>query len=141
MGSSIDHAIAVVGVGAILPDAPSAAAFWKNILDKRYSITEVPPERWSINSYYDPDPSAPDKTYSKIGGWVRGFSFDWQRFRIPPRVAAAMDEGQQWAVTIAAAALADYGYPDRSLDQENTGVILGTAMGGELHYQTHLRIS
>ena len=60
MGSSIEHAIAVVGVGAILPDAPSAATFWKNILDKRYSITEVPPERWSINSYYDPDPSAPD---------------------------------------------------------------------------------
>src|SRR3954469_11829205 len=141
MASSIDHAIAVVGVGAILPDAPNAAAFWKNILDRRYSITEVPPERWSINSYYDPDPSAPDKTYSKIGGWVRGFSFDWQRFRIPPRVAAAMDEGQQWAVSIAAAALADYGFPDRRLDQENTGVILGTAMGGELHYQTHLRVA
>ncbi|HEU5103287.1 MAG TPA: beta-ketoacyl synthase N-terminal-like domain-containing protein, partial [Roseiflexaceae bacterium] len=141
MVSSIDHAIAIVGVGAILPDAPNAAAFWKNILDKRYSITEVPPERWSINSYYDPDPSAPDKTYSKIGGWVRGFSFDWQRFRIPPKVAAAMDEGQQWAVTIAAAALADYGFPDRALNQENTGVILGTAMGGELHYQTQQRVA
>ena len=62
MASQIEHAIAVVGVGAILPDAPNAAAFWKNILDKRYSITEVPPDRWSINSYYDPDPSAPDKT-------------------------------------------------------------------------------
>ena len=105
--------------------------------NKRYSITEVPPDRWSIADYYDPDPAAPDKTYSKIGGWVRGFEFDWKQYHIPPRVAAAMDEGQQWAVTIAAEALADYGYPDRPLDTERTGVILGTAMGGELHYLTH----
>ncbi len=72
---------------------------------------------------------------------MRGFEFDWKRFRIPPRVAAAMDQGQQWAVTIAAEALADYGYPERPLNTERTAVILGTAMGGELHYQTHLRVS
>ncbi|MBX7252358.1 MAG: acyltransferase domain-containing protein, partial [Candidatus Promineofilum sp.] len=138
---STDRAIAIVGVGAVLPDSPSAAAFWNNIVGKRYSITETPPDRWSIADYYDPDPKAPDKTYSKIGGWVKGFEFDWRRFRLPPRVAAAMDEGQQWAVTIAAEALADYGYPDRPLDTERTGVILGTAMGGELHYITNQRIS
>ena len=115
MDSTADRAIAIVGLGAILPDAPNAPAFWKNIKDKRYSISDVPSERWSPANYYNPDPSVPDKTYSKIGGWVRGFVFDWQRFRIPPKVAAAMDEGQQWAVTIAAEALADYGYPDRPL--------------------------
>src|SRR6266542_4242875 len=127
MEPSIERAIAIVGVGAILPDAPNAPAFWKNIQGKRYSITEVPSERWSPANDYDPDPSAPDKTYSKIGGWVRGFTFDWQRFRIPPKIAAE--------------ALADYGYPDRPLNTENTGVILGTAMGGEMHYLTNLRIS
>ena len=137
---SADRAIAIVGVGAILPDAPSAAAFWDNIVGKRYSISEIPPGRWSVADYYDPDPKAPDKTYSKIGGWVRDFAFDWKRFRMPPKVAAAMDEAQQWAVTIAADALADYGYPDRPLDTERTGVILGTAMGGELHYITSQRI-
>ena len=140
MSDSAERAIAIVGVGAILPDAPNAPAFWNNILNKRYSITETPPGRWSIADYYDPDPSAPDKTYSKIGGWVRGFTFDWKRFKIPPRVAAAMDEGQQWAVTIAAETLADYGYPERPLDTDRTGVILGTAMGGELHYITHQRV-
>lgn len=135
-----DRAIAIVGIGAILPDAPDAPLFWNNVIHKCYSITEVPPERWSISDYFDPDPKAPDKTYSKIGGWVRGFEFDWKRFHIPPRVAAAMDQGQQWAVTIAADVLADYGYPGRSLDAERTAVVLGTAMGGELHYKTHTRI-
>lgn len=141
MSPNPNRLIAIVGVGAMLPDAPNAPAFWENIRNKRYSIIETPPERWSIADYYDADHNAPDKTYSKIGSWVRGFEFDWKRFRIPPKVAAAMDEGQQWAVSIAAEALADYGYPDRPLNLENTGCILGTAMGGELHYKTHLRIA
>jgi malonyl CoA-acyl carrier protein transacylase len=138
---SSERAIAIVGIGAILPDAPNAEAFWNNIIAKRYSISDVPPDRWCAADYYDPDPSAPDKTYTRIGGWVRDFAFDWKRFRIPPKVASAMDQAQQWAVTIAADALADYGYPTRPLDGERTAVILGTAMGGELHYLTHLRIA
>ena len=140
MEPDINRAVAIVGVGAILPDAPNAPAFWKNLCDKRYSISEVPPERWSIADYYDPDPSAPDKTYSKIGGWVRGFEFDSKQYRIPPRVAAAMDDGQKWAITITAEALADYGYPQRPLDLERTAVVLGNAMAGEMHYLTALRI-
>ena len=136
MNSDADRAIAVVGLGAVLPDAPNAPAYWQNIRNKRYSISEVPPDRWDIADYFDPDPSAPDKTYSKIGGWVRGFEYDWRRFRMPPKVAAAMDEGQQWAVTIAAEALQDYGYPDRPLNSERTAVILGNAMAGDQHYLT-----
>lgn len=132
--------IAIVGLGAILPDAPNAPAYWQNLLGGRYTISEVPPDRWNPADYYDPDPAASDKTYSKIGGWVRGFQFDWKRFKIPPKVAAAMDQGQQWAVTIAAEALADYGYPERPLDTERTAVILGTAIGGELHYITNQRV-
>ena len=138
MNETAQRAIAIVGLGAVLPDAPNAPAFWQNIKNKRYSISEVPADRWSAADYYDPDPGAPDKTYSKIGGWIQGFEFDWKRFRIPPKVAAAMDASQQWAVTIAAEALADYGYPDRPLNTERTGVILGTAMGGEMHAITTL---
>jgi acyl transferase domain-containing protein len=119
----MEKAIAIVGVAAIMPDALDAQTFWSNILAKKYSITEVPPERWSPDLYYDPDPAAPDKTYSKIGGWVRGFEFDWRRFRMPPKVAGAMDQGQQWAVTIAADALAGYGFHGRSLDTGRTAVV------------------
>ncbi len=140
MENTADRAIAIVAVGALLPDAPSAAVFWQNVLNKRYSISETPTNRWSIADYYDPDPKAPDKTYSKIGGWVRDFQFDWKRFRMPPKVAGSMDEGQQWAVTVAADVLADYGYPERPLPTERTATIIGTAMGGELHYQTNTRI-
>jgi acyl transferase domain-containing protein/acyl carrier protein len=135
-----ERAVAVIGVGAILPDALDAKAFWQNVVTGRNSVSEVTLDRWDPADYYDPDPKAPGKTYSKIGGWVRGVPFDPTKFRIPPTVAAAMDGGQKWALVCAAEALRDAGHPDRPLDTESTAVILGNAMGGELHYLTCLRI-
>ncbi|MCC6849373.1 MAG: acyltransferase domain-containing protein, partial [Deltaproteobacteria bacterium] len=137
------RAIAIVGIGAVLPDAPSVPAFWRNLLDGRYSIADVDPARWDPALYFDADPAAPDKTYSKIGGFVREFPWDpmgW-KLPIPPRVSDAMDDAQKWAIACTREALADYGWPKRPLDGERTAVILGNAMAGERHYQTALRIS
>ena len=85
--------IAVVGLGAIMPDAVDADAFWANLKQGRYSITDVPPERWDPALYYSPDHAAPDKTYSAIGGWVRDYPWDPIRWRIgrpvrPPGVSS-----------------------------------------------------
>src|SRR5271157_1812988 len=142
MENTAYRAIAIVGVGAVLPDAPNAPAFWENVKSGRYSITEVTPDRWDPALYYDPDHNAPDKTYSKIGGWVREYVWDPMKWRlaIPPRVADAMDDQQKWAIACTHEALEDYGYPKRPLDLNRTAVILGNAMAGEKHYLTALRI-
>ncbi|MDH3754709.1 MAG: polyketide synthase, partial [Acidimicrobiia bacterium] len=135
------RAIAVVGVGAILPDAPNASAFWENLQQGRYSISDVRAERWDPALYYDEDRQAPDMTYSKIGGWVRDFEWEpleW-RLPIPPKVSDAMDYTQRWAVAAAREVLTDFGYPDRPLDTDRTAVVLGNAMGGDKHYLTALR--
>ena len=59
-----------------------------------------------------------------------------------PRVGDAIDDAQKWAVACTRAALLDYGWPTRPLDQERTAVILGNAMGGgEKHYQTARRVA
>ena len=141
MRDTADRAIAIVGAGAIMPDAPNVSAFWKNITAGRYSISEVTPDRWDPALYYDSDHNAPDKTYSKIGGWVREFAWEPLKWRlaIPPRVADAMDEAQRWAIACTRDAMADYGYPERPLNTERTAVILGNAMAGEKHYLTVLR--
>jgi len=142
MENTAYRAIAIVGVGAILPDAPNVPAFWNNVKTGRYSISEVQPDRWDTSFYYDADPSAPDKTYSKIGGWVREYTWDPMKWRlpIPPRVADAMDVAQKWAVACTREALEDYGYPKRPLDLDRTAVILGNAMAGEKHYRSSLRV-
>ena len=141
MAEKVQRAVAVVGVGAVLPDAPNATAYWENLKAGRYSITEVPSDRWDPDLYFDPDPKAPDKTYSTIGGWVREVDFaplEW-RMPIPPKVSAAMDPTQKWSLTASREALLDYGYLDRPLDPDRTAVVLGNAMAGEMHYMTALR--
>ena len=74
MAETLKKAVAIVGVGAVLPDAPDASTFWKNLESGRYSISDVQPDRWDPALYYDSDPKAPDRSYSKIGGWVREWS-------------------------------------------------------------------
>ncbi|MDJ0925092.1 MAG: SDR family NAD(P)-dependent oxidoreductase [Acidimicrobiia bacterium] len=141
MVEKAERAVAVVGVGAVLPDAPDATAFWENLKAGRYSISEVTADRWDPALYYDADPKAPEKTYSIIGGWVRDVDFsplEW-RLPIPPKVSDAMDRTQKWAIAASRQALLDYGYPDRELDPDRTAVVLGNAMAGDMHYLTSLR--
>src|SRR5450755_1238426 len=142
MEDTANRAIAIVGAGAVLPDAANVEAFWQNVKQGRYSISDVSPDRWDPALYFDTDHSAPDKTYSKIGGWVREWKWEPAKWRlpIPPRVVDAMDEAQRWAIACTREALEDYGYPDRPLNTERTAVILGNAMAGEKHYFTALRI-
>jgi acyl transferase domain-containing protein/NAD(P)-dependent dehydrogenase (short-subunit alcohol dehydrogenase family)/acyl carrier protein len=142
MENTAHRAIAIVGAGAVLPDAKNVPAFWENIKNGRYSITEVTKDRWDPERYYDSDPKTPDKTYSKIGGWVRECAWEPVKWHlaIPPRVVDAMDEAQKWAIACTREALEDYGYPERSLTLERTAVILGNAMAGEKHYLTALRV-
>ncbi|MGE5047186.1 MAG: polyketide synthase, partial [Deltaproteobacteria bacterium] len=139
MSFAEDRAIAIVGVGAILPDAKDAATFWTNLKAGKDSISEVPRDRWDPALYWSADPAAPDRSYSKIGGWVKEWDFDPVRWKlpIPPKVAEAMDDGQKWAIACARAALLDYGKP---IDRERTAVIFGNAMAGERHLFTTLRI-
>ena len=71
--------------------------------------------------------------------------WDWNplawKLPLPPKVADGMDDGQKWAVACTRMALADAGWPERPLDLDRTAVILGTAMAGERHYLTALRIA
>jgi len=142
MTTTTHEPIAVVGVSAIMPDAPDAATFWANIKAGRYSISDVPPERWDPELYYDPDPHAPDKTYSRIGGWVRDFEWEplaW-KLPIPPAVSTQMDGGQRWAVAGTRSALLDAGWPDWTVDPERVAVIIGNAIGGDKQHRSNLRI-
>ena len=129
--------IAIIGVAALLPDAQDVRAFWENILSARVSLKEVPDNRWIASDFWvegGPKNVDENKTYSKIGGWVEEFEFDWRRWRIPPGSLPQIDPTQLWAVTVSAAALEDAGYMgegSRELPKARTGVIFANALGGE----------
>jgi acyl transferase domain-containing protein len=83
-----------------------------------------------------------DKTYSKIGAFVKDYQFDPFKvgMAIPPKVLALMDHAQQWGLAAAHQALKDYGYPEKPLNPERVAVILGNALAGESHYRSTFRL-
>ncbi|MFB6264757.1 MAG: beta-ketoacyl synthase N-terminal-like domain-containing protein, partial [Bradymonadaceae bacterium] len=146
-GLDPDRAIAVVGIGAKMPEALSADQYWSNIKNEVYAIQETPKDRWDPELYWDPDPDAPDKTYSKIGGWITDFDFDRKWYRIPPLVVDHMDGAQLLALETTREALDDAGYLDgeatrldADFEQENCAVVLGNTLCGEQRDWTNLRV-
>jgi acyl transferase domain-containing protein/acyl carrier protein len=120
--------IAVIGIACLFPQARNLREFWDNILNKRDSITDVPSNRWDVNDYYDPDPRATDKTYSKRGGFLPEIDFDPMEFGIPPNILELTDSSQLLSLVVAKAVLEDAGYGECSdFDRDRIGVVLGTS--------------
>ena len=63
--------IAIVGLGCRFPGgARDPEAFWRLLRDGVDAVTEVPAERWDIEAYYDPDPDAAGKMYTRHGAFL-----------------------------------------------------------------------
>ncbi|MEJ5311419.1 MAG: beta-ketoacyl synthase N-terminal-like domain-containing protein [Anaerolineae bacterium] len=129
----MEHDIAIIGIAGIFPQAHNAQEYWDNILRKIDCITDVPPSRWNVDDYYDPDPDAPDKTYAKRGGFIPDIPFDPLEFGLPPNILEVTDVSQLLALVVARDLLADAGYANgRAFDRSRVGVILGVAGGQKL---------
>lgn len=78
--------IAIIGMGCRFPGgANDPTTFWQLLRDGIDAITKVPPDRWNVDAYYDPDPEAPGKTYTRHGGFLQQVDqFDPQFFGISP---------------------------------------------------------
>ena len=62
--------VAVIGMACVFPGAPDLDTFWHNIVNKVDAITDVPPERWDPDIFFDPKSFANDRVYSKRGGYL-----------------------------------------------------------------------
>ena len=128
--------IAIVGVGTLLPGAHSPREYWANILDGRNFIREVSPDRWEWRQYFDSNRNAPDRVYSRWGGFIDPVPFDPTRYGIPPNTLPSIDPMQLLALEVVRRGLEDAGCGGKPLDSENTSVILGISGGlGELGLQ------
>ncbi|WP_218081137.1 type I polyketide synthase [Anthocerotibacter panamensis] len=132
--------IAIVGMAALFAQARTLEEYWGNILKGIDCITDVPPSRWNIDDYYDPDPKAPDKTYCHKGGFIPEVDFDPVEFGLPPNILEATDVAQLLSLVVAKEALQNAGYAQSSAQiRERTGVILGV-VGGALQLLRPLMI-
>jgi polyketide-type polyunsaturated fatty acid synthase PfaA len=125
--------VAIIGMASIFPQARNLQEYWTNIVNKVDCITDVPPSRWNIDDYYDPNPRARDKTYCKRGGFIPEVDFNPMEFGLPPNVLEYTDISQLLGLVIAKETMEDAGYGEsRVFDRERTGVILGVALGRQL---------
>ena len=52
--------IAVVGIGLRFPGGASdLASFWQLLAEGKDAISEIPPDRWDRDAYFDPNPDQP----------------------------------------------------------------------------------
>ncbi|WP_280455994.1 type I polyketide synthase, partial [Nocardia brasiliensis] len=123
-------AIAIVGIGCRFPGGiDDPASFWDLVLHKGDGIIEVPPDRWNLAKFYDPDPAAPGRMYVRHGGFLTRslWDFDADFFGISPREAAIMDPQQRLLLEVAWEALDDAGMAGRVGGRE-VGVFVGGFM-------------
>ncbi len=118
--------IAIVGMGCRFPGAKDPEAFWRLLHDGLGAITEVPVDRWDINSLYDPNPGTPGRMSTRWGGFLEHVDqFDPHFFGISPREASRMDPQQRLLLEVAWEALEDAGQAPHRLTGSQTGVFIG----------------
>lgn len=118
--------IAIVGVGCRFPGANDPDAFWQMLRDGVDAISEIPPDRWDVDAFYDPEPGAPNKTYIREGGFVDDVGlFDPHFFGISPREAVRTDPQQRILLQVVWQALERACIIPEQLAGTKTGVFLG----------------
>jgi len=126
-GPVADEPLAIIGLACRLPgggDGP--ARFWELLCAQVDGVVEIPPDRWDLARWYDPDPAAPGKFSVREAGFLPAVDrFDAAFFEISPREAAQIDPQQRLALELAWEALEDAGVPPRSLAHRRVGVYMG----------------
>jgi acyl transferase domain-containing protein/SAM-dependent methyltransferase len=129
--------IAIIGIGCRFPggvDGPES--FWRLLQDGVDAITEVPPDRWDANTFYNPNSDVPGKMSTRWGGFLEDIDrFDADFFGISPREAAALDPQQRLLLEVSCEALDRAGQAPPRLMGSSTGVFVGISSFDYAHLQ------
>ncbi|HEY5314998.1 MAG TPA: beta-ketoacyl synthase N-terminal-like domain-containing protein, partial [Pirellulales bacterium] len=127
--------IAIIGRGVVLPGALSLDAFRTLVSGGRSALGEAPPDRWRPGVGVQHGAATAWRTPTNIGGFVRGFAYDWKRHRIPPKQIAEANPLQFMLLEAAEQALTESGYDRRPIDRATSAVVVGTIFGGDFSNQ------
>jgi acyl transferase domain-containing protein/enoyl-CoA hydratase/carnithine racemase/acyl carrier protein/SAM-dependent methyltransferase len=128
--------IAVIGMAGQFPQARNLEEFWQNIAQGKNCITQVPAERWDVNTYYQAGEAEAGKTNSRWMGALEEYDrFDPLFFNLSPTEAESMDPQQRLFLQACWHSIEDAGYDARVLSGSKCGVFAGCAVG-DYHQQS-----
>ncbi|MEL6554473.1 MAG: SDR family NAD(P)-dependent oxidoreductase [Cyanobacteria bacterium J06621_11] len=119
--------IAIVGMSCRFPGgANTPEAYWKLLRNGVDAVSEIPSQRWPVETYYDKNPDIPGKMYTRQGSFIDNIDqFDPQFFGISPREARSLDPQQRLLLETSYTALENAGLPPFDLQGSATGVFIG----------------
>lgn len=122
MGKS--RAIAIVGIGGVLPGAQSLDAFWANILARYDAARDVPEGRWPIpvEEVYSPQ-QAVDKVYSRRACLLDSLTPNLTDLAVDAGLVASLDPMFHLALEAGRQAWNDAQLAN--IDRQRVGVVLG----------------
>ena len=130
--------IAIIGIGCRFPGAENHQEFWRLLRDGVDAVSEIPPDRWDIDRYYDTDAKRPGKMNTRWGGFVRQVDqFDPSFFKIARREAPFIDPQQRLLLEVAWEALEDAGQPIERIAGTPVGVFV--SIGGDDYGRMQMR--
>jgi acyl transferase domain-containing protein/NADPH:quinone reductase-like Zn-dependent oxidoreductase len=127
VGAREAEPVAIIGIGCRFPGgADSPEAYWSLLARGASAITELPRDRFDLAAFFDANPEAPGKIYSKWGGFVdRLDELDADFFGIAPREARHLDPQHRLILEVVWEALQDGGQVLERIAGSRAGVFVG----------------
>ncbi|OMC21986.1 sulfolipid-1 biosynthesis phthioceranic/hydroxyphthioceranic acid synthase [Mycobacterium colombiense] len=119
--------VAVIGMACRLPGGiDSPERLWEALLRGDDLVTEIPPDRWDADEYYDPQPGVPGRSVCKWGAFLDDVAgFDPEFFGITEKEATAMDPQHRLLLETSWEAMEHGGLTRKMLARARTGVFVG----------------
>jgi polyketide synthase 5 len=123
--------VAIIGMACRLPGGiESPEQLWETLLRGDDLVTEIPPERWDADDFYDPEPGVPGRSVSKWGAFLDDVAgFDSEFFGINDREATATDPQHRLLLEASWEAMEHAGLTREELTGSRTGVFVGLTHG------------
>jgi len=137
MGNASDspEPIAIVGRGVVLPGSLNVDALRELLVSNDTAIRLPPPGRWLGGAGVG---STPFTVPTHLGGYINGYRFDGQPYRIPPKQVELANSLQMMLIDAVAQAVGEADGGKWIADRQKTSVVIGTIFGGE--FSNHLQI-
>ncbi len=112
--------VAIIGIGALLPDAETFSQFWENLCNQKISIRQISEERPGHTQFLALDPVL------QKAGFIEGVEeFDAKFFNISPLEAELMDPQQRKLLQVAWHTFEEAGVALHQASNRSVGVFIG----------------